>query len=110
MAGEAVVDEVRISPKSLQTYLNTQPPDSPMKAELTALLKESAPSGKGARALSAHSAAPPPRDLPIRVEPTVRSAVIGLAPTLEEAAVLEDGKRWKRINYRGVVGWVDAGR
>ena len=49
-----------------------------------------------------------PRDLPIRVEPTVRSAVIGIAPTLEEAAVLEDGKRWKRVNYRGIVGWVDA--
>jgi CHASE3 domain sensor protein len=107
-AGETVVDEVVISPKSLQKYLNTQPPDSPMRAELTALLEESAPAGKGARASSVRSAAPPPRDLLIRVEPTVRSAVIGIAPTLEEASVLEDGKRWKRINYRGVVGWVDA--
>jgi hypothetical protein len=104
-AGETVVDEVRISPKSLQKYLNTQPPDSPMRGELAALLKESAPAGKARGA----SAASPPRDFPIRVEPTVRSAVIGIAPTLEEAAVLEDGKRGKRVNYRGIVGWVDAG-
>jgi len=107
-AGETVVDEVVLSSKSLQKYLNTQPPDSPLKAELASLLEERAPSGKGARALSARPAAPAPRDLPIRVEPTVRSAVIGIAPTLEEAAVLEDGKRSKRVNYRGVVGWVDA--
>jgi flagellin-like hook-associated protein FlgL len=57
---------------------------------------------------AASESAPTPRDLPIRVEPTVRSAVIGIAPTLDEAEVLEDGKHWKRINYRGVVGWVDA--
>jgi len=103
-AGETVVDEVEISPKALRDYINTHPPDSPMRAELAALLKESTPAGKGRGA----SAASPQRDLPIRVEPNVRSAVIGLAPTLEEAEVLDDGKRWKRVNYRGVVGWVDA--
>jgi len=101
---EPGVKEVQISPKALRDYLNTQPPDSPMRAELAALLKESAPAGKGRGA----SAASPERDLAIRVEPTVRSAVIGIAPALEEAEVLEDGKRWKRVNYRGVVGWVDA--
>jgi hypothetical protein len=57
---------------------------------------------------AASESAPTPRDLPIRLEATVRSAVIGIAPTLEEAEVLEDGKRWKLINYRGIVGWVDA--
>jgi hypothetical protein len=103
-AGETVVNEIQISPKAIQKYLKTEPPDSPMRAELAALLEESAPAGEGRGA----SPASPPRDLPIRVEPAVRSAVIGLAPSLEEAAVLEDGKRWKRINYRGVVGWVDA--
>jgi hypothetical protein len=104
--GETVIDEVEISPKALRDYIKTQPPDSPMRAEFTALLKESASAGKARGA----SAASPQRDLPIRVEPTVRSAVIGLAPALEEAEVLEDGKRWKRINYRGVVGWVDVER
>jgi hypothetical protein len=103
-AGETAVDEIEISPEALRKCINTQPPDSPMRAELTALLKESAPAGKGRGAL----AASPQRDLPIRVEPTVRSAIIGIAPALEEAEVLEDGKRWKRVNYRGVVGWVDA--
>jgi hypothetical protein len=103
-AGETVADEIEISPEALRKHINTQPPNSPVRAELTALLKGSAPAGKGRGA----SAASPPRDLPIRVEPTVRSAVIGLAPALEEAEVLEDGKRWKRVNYRGVVGWVDA--
>jgi hypothetical protein len=103
MADETVVNEIQISPKALRDYVKTQP-DSPMRAEFAALLKESAPAGKGREA----SAASPPRDLPIRVEPTVRSAVIGIAPALEEAEVLEEGKRWKRVNYRGVVGWVDV--
>lgn len=107
-AGETVVNEVRISPKSLQNFVNAQPPDSPMREELTSLLKERAAVAKGAAASSARSAAPPPRDLPLRVEATVRSAVIGVVPALEDAEVLEDGKRWKRVNYRGIVGWVDA--
>ena len=38
----------------------------------------------------------------------MEAAVLGVAPTLEEAEVLENGKRWKRVNYRGIVGWVDA--
>ena len=60
-------------------------------------------------ASSARDAAPAPRDLPIRVEATARSAIIGLAPALEEAEVLEEGiGKWKRINYGGIVGWVNA--
>jgi hypothetical protein len=102
--GETVDDEVRISAKALREYVKTQPADSRMRTEIAALLKESAPAGKKARAL----AAPPQRALPIRVEPKVRSAIIGIAPTLEESTILEDGKRWKQVNYRGVVGWVDA--
>jgi hypothetical protein len=103
-AAETTVDEIEISPKALRDYVKTQRPDSPMRAEFAALLKQSAPAGKRREA----SAAPPPRDLPIRVEPTMKATVIGIAPALEEAEVLEDGKRWKRVNHRGVVGWVDA--
>ncbi|HEX5709570.1 MAG TPA: hypothetical protein VFX96_19985 [Pyrinomonadaceae bacterium] len=59
--------------------------------------------------VAASERAPAPRDLPIRLEATQRATIIGLAPALEEAEVLEEGKgRWKRINYRGVVGWVNA--
>lgn len=57
---------------------------------------------------AAGESAPTPRDLPILIEPTVGSAVIGVAPTLEEATMLEERTRWKRINYRGIVGWVDV--
>jgi hypothetical protein len=57
---------------------------------------------------AASETAPMPRDLPIRVGPTVKSAIIGIAPRLEEAEVLEEGKRWKRINFSGVIGWVDT--
>lgn len=103
VADETIVSEIEIKPKALKKYMSTQDGISKReRAQLTSLLQ----SGTDAGEASAEPDAP--RDLPIRVEPTVRATVIGVAPTLEEAEVLEDGKRWKRINYRGVVGWVDA--
>lgn len=106
--GEAVVDEVRVSPTALRAYFNKQPPDSPARAEVTALLKQSAPAGKKAQVSPARSAKPAPRALLIRAEPKVKASVVSLVPALEAAKILEEGKRWKRVNYRGVVGWVDS--
>jgi CHASE3 domain sensor protein len=101
-AGETVVNEVEITPRALKRYLKTQDGVSEKERAQLASLLQSMDAGEASAEPDA------PRDLPIRVEPTVRATVIGVAPTLEEAEVLEDGKRWKRVNYRGVVGWVDA--
>jgi hypothetical protein len=103
-ADEPVVSELEITPRALKSYMNTQDGIGKReKAQIESMLLQS---GLDAGKASAEPAAP--RDLPIRTEATVRATVIGVAPTLEEAEVLEDGKRWKRINYRGIVGWVDA--
>ena len=101
--GETVVDEVEITPRALKKYLNTEAGISAKeKAQIASLLQGTMDAGEASAEPDAL------RNLAIRVKPSVRATVIGLAPTLEKAEVLEDGKRWKRINYRGVVGWVDA--
>lgn len=98
---ETVVSELQISPRMLKKHLDTQPVDERTRAQLVQMMESPA--------ATAREAAPAPRDLLIRVEPTARAAVIGLAPALEEAEVLEEDKgKWKRINYGGIVGWVNA--
>ena len=100
-AAETVVSDLKISPRMLKKHLDTQPVDERTRAQLVEMMESPA--------ATAREAAPAPRDLPIRVEATARSAVIGLAPALEEAEVLEEGKgKWKRINYGGIVGWINA--
>ncbi len=48
-----------------------------------------------------------PENMIIHIQPEASSSVLGLAPTLKEVEVLEEGKGdWKQINYRGIVGWV----
>ncbi|MDA0525774.1 hypothetical protein [Methanococcoides alaskense] len=55
------------------------------------------------------SAAPPVRDFPIRVEASDIASVVGVVPTLNDADLLEEGDEgWKLVNYRGIVGWVNA--
>jgi hypothetical protein len=101
VAAETVVSDLQISPRLLKKHLNTQPVDERTRAQLVEMLESPA--------ATAREAAPAPRDLLIHVGATARSAIIGLAPALEEAAVLEVGKgKWKRINYGGIVGWVNA--
>ncbi|HWM25721.1 MAG TPA: SH3 domain-containing protein [Chthoniobacterales bacterium] len=102
VADETIVSEIEIKPKALKKYMSTQDGISKRERAQLASLLESTDAGEASAEPDA------PRDLPIRVEPTVRATVIGVAPALEEAEVLEDGKRWKLVNYRGVVGWVDA--
>ena len=55
------------------------------------------------------SAAPPIRDLPIRIEASEGASVVGVAPTLNDVELVEEGEDgWKLVNYRGTVGWVSA--
>lgn len=101
VVAEAVISDLQISPRMLKKHLDTQPVDARTKAQLVEMMESPA--------ASARETATAPRDLPIRVGASARSAVIGLAPALEEAEVLEEGKgKWKRINYGGIVGWVNA--
>jgi hypothetical protein len=54
-------------------------------------------------------AAPPVRDLPIRVEAREDASVVSVVPILDDAEMLEEGEDgWKLVNYRGIVGWVKA--
>ncbi|WP_156164132.1 hypothetical protein [Methanosarcina sp. 2.H.T.1A.15] len=56
------------------------------------------------------SAAPQARDLLMRVEASESASVMGVVPTLNDADLLEEGETgWKLVNYRGIVGWVNAG-
>lgn len=51
----------------------------------------------------------PPRDLPIRAEASEQAPILGITPTVEAADLVEPGQNgWLRINYRGVVGWVNT--
>ena len=55
------------------------------------------------------SAAPPVRDLLIRFEASKDATVVGVAPTLNDVELVEEGEDgWKLVNYRGIVGWVNA--
>lgn len=50
-----------------------------------------------------------PRDLPIRIEASEQAAIVGVAPAIDDADLVEEGKEgWKMVNYRGVVGWIRA--
>jgi hypothetical protein len=47
------------------------------------------------------------RDLLMRVKASNEAAVLGVAPTMADAELVEEGKDgWKLVNYRGIVGWV----
>jgi len=55
------------------------------------------------------SAAPPARGLLMRVEASKSASVVGIAPTLNDAELVDEGEDgWKLVNYRGIVGWVNA--
>ncbi|WP_373498881.1 SH3 domain-containing protein, partial [Desulfococcus sp.] len=58
--------------------------------------------------LAAPAPAPaPPRNLLLRAEATEGAPVVGVAPSLHDADLVEEGEDgWTRVNYRGVVGWV----
>jgi len=67
--------------------------------------------GEGTRAESKVplSAVAPVRDLLIRAEASEGASVVARAPTLNDAELVEEGEGgWKRVNYRGIVGWLNA--
>lgn len=46
-------------------------------------------------------------DLLMRVEASDEAPVLGVAPTMSDTEVVEEGRDgWKLVNYRGIVGWV----
>ncbi|HBF21238.1 MAG TPA: hypothetical protein DDW81_14145, partial [Cryomorphaceae bacterium] len=48
-----------------------------------------------------------PADLVIRLKPDQDAAVLGLATSLDNTTILEEGKDgWKQVNHNGIVGWV----
>jgi hypothetical protein len=62
------------------------------------------------RELKAFLSAPPQvRDLLMRVEASENASVTGLIPTLSDADILDEKMNgWKKVNYRGIVGWVNT--
>jgi hypothetical protein len=47
------------------------------------------------------------RDLLLRVEASNEAIVLGVAPTMADTELVEEGRDgWKLVNYRGIVGWV----
>jgi hypothetical protein len=70
-----------------------------------------APAFSAVSAETADSSEPPPqaRDLLMRVEAAPDAAVLGVAPAMTDTELVEEGQDgWQLVNYRGVVGWVNA--
>jgi len=71
------------------------------------VLADAPPMAAGPMAAGPESAAPVPVDLPMRVAADESATILGLARSLADVDVVEEGADgWVRVNYRGVVGWI----
>ena len=101
--------------RAAQITAPMKPMMNTISSEISAKIHASSPelmlrrgTTQAAAAAAVAHAKEPARDLPIRVEASEQATVVGVTPSVDAADLVEEGKGgWKRVNYRGVVGWLD---